>query len=77
MRSIHYPILVIKYASMISFKRIDAARGLLEDAEFRDEPLSGLSDNPNDYKYTKHIYTWDLPETRSLLTHFYRAIKVY
>ena len=40
--------------------RIDAVSNLFEDSAFRDEPLSGLTDDPNDSKYTSKTYTMDL-----------------
>lgn len=42
--------------------RIDAVPHLYEDIEFRDEPLSGRTDDPESYHYTLHYYTGDLPE---------------
>lgn len=33
---------------------------MFEDPAFRDEPLTGWTDDPNDYGYTHHIYTKDL-----------------
>lgn len=40
--------------------RIDAINHMFEDPAFRDEPLTGWTDDPNNYGYTHHIYTKDL-----------------
>ena len=48
-----------------------------EDDQFLDEPLSGYTDDPNDYGYLDHIYTYNLPETRAILKEFYDTIKTY
>lgn len=40
--------------------RIDAINFLYEVEDFRDEPLSGWTDDPNSYAYTHHDYTKDL-----------------
>ncbi len=56
---------------------MDAVLGIFEDEQFRDEPLSGESNDPDDYEYLDHIYTWDLPETRTIaLAEFYETVKV-
>lgn len=33
---------------------------MFEVADFRDEPLTGWTNDPTDYGYTHHIYTKDL-----------------
>lgn len=40
--------------------RVDAVNYLYETEGFPDEPLTGLTDDPNSYSYTHHIYTKDL-----------------
>lgn len=50
---------------------------LWEDEQFLDEPLSGATDDPDDYAYLDHIYTYNLPETRDILKEFYDTIKAY
>lgn len=40
--------------------RIDAVNHLYEVEDLRDEPLTGLTDDPNSYSYTHHHYTKDL-----------------
>ncbi len=57
--------------------RMDAVPFLAEDPELRDEPLSGNSEDPNDYGYLDHIYTMNLPETREWLAEFYDVVKAY
>ncbi|XP_015607333.1 alpha-glucosidase [Cephus cinctus] len=48
--------------------RIDSAPYLFEDADFRDEPLSGLDGyTSNDYYYLKHLYTKDLIENYNVI----------
>lgn len=52
----------------ISGFRIDAVPYLFEiekdsDGNYKDEPLSGATDDPTQYGYTNHIYTQDQPET--------------
>ncbi len=47
----------------------------MEDEQFRDEPLSGNTDDPNSYGYLDHIYTTNLPETREVLGEFNGLIK--
>ncbi|CAD7089383.1 unnamed protein product [Hermetia illucens] len=48
--------------------RIDAVPNLFEVApdqngKYPDEPLTGETNNPDDYNYVKHIYTVNQPET--------------
>lgn len=48
--------------------RIDAVPFLFEisadsDGNYKDEPVSGATDDPTEYTYLKHIYTNDQPET--------------
>lgn len=40
--------------------RIDAVNHLFEDPAMRDEPLTGDTNDPSNYGYTKHIYTKDM-----------------
>lgn len=47
--------------------RIDAVNHLYEDKDLRDEPLSGLTTNPNSYDYTLHYHTQDLNETYEMV----------
>jgi alpha-glucosidase len=39
-----------------------------------DEPLSGNSDNPDDYAYLNHIYTQDLDETYWMIYEWRKVI---
>ena len=50
--------------------RMDAVPFLFEDQEFKDEPLSGKTDDPEDYNYLSHIYTWNFPEVKTVLGEF-------
>ncbi|XP_015596819.1 alpha-glucosidase [Cephus cinctus] len=47
--------------------RIDALPHIYEDAELRDEPISGLPVPPTDYGYLDHIYTKHLIENYELV----------
>ena len=42
--------------------RMDAVPFLFEDLEFRDEPRSFLTSDPEDYLYLVHIFTWNYPQ---------------
>ena len=42
--------------------RMDAVPFLFEDSEFRDEPRSHLTSDPEDYLYLLHIFTWNYPQ---------------
>lgn len=44
----------------VSGFRVDAVNHLFEVPDLRDEPLSGKTDDPNEYDYTQHIYSRDL-----------------
>lgn len=47
--------------------RIDAINYLFEVEDFRDEPLSGHTSDPNSHAYTHHYYTQDLNETYDMV----------
>lgn len=47
--------------------RIDAVPYLFEDAQFRDEPVSGQCNDKEAACYLKHIYTQDYPETYDMI----------
>lgn len=53
------------YDKGVSGFRLDAARDLIEDPLFRDEPLVDSANNKTDLIFNdlNHIYTTDLPET--------------
>ena len=57
--------------------RMDAVAFIWEDENLPDEPLSGNTDDPNDYGYLDHIYTNNLQGTRDVLGQFYELIKSY
>ena len=50
--------------------RMDAVPFMFEDPQFRDEPLSHLTDDPEDYLYLLHIFTANYPEVREVLGEF-------
>jgi len=50
--------------------RMDAVPFLFEDLQFRDEPLSGKTDDPEDYNYLNHVFTWNFPEVKDVLSNF-------
>lgn len=50
--------------------RIDAVNHLYEDKDFRDEPLSGHTKDPNSYDYLLHHFTQDLPEMYEMVYSF-------
>lgn len=49
---------------------MDAVPYLYEDPQFLDEPLSGNTDDENDYGYLDHIYTFNLPEVYDMISQF-------
>ena len=49
----------------------------IEDEQLRDEPLSGSTDDLDDYTSLDHIYTYDQPETRDVLGALHQTIKDY
>ena len=55
--------------------RMDAVPFLFEDQEFKDEPLSGKTDDPEDYNYLNHIYTWNFPEVIDVLAEFTESVR--
>ncbi len=38
----------------------------MEDPDFRDEPLTGWTEDPTSYGYTHHIYTKDLVSQKKI-----------
>lgn len=66
----------------VSGYRIDAVPYLFEvpaDASGRipDEPLSGNTNDPDDYGYLNHIYTADLPETLDMVYQWRQVLDDY
>ena len=57
--------------------RMDAVPFIFEDPEFKDEPLSHQSDDPNDYNYLNHTYTFNLPEHYDMLGQFNDVISEF
>lgn len=58
--------------------RIDAVANLFEDADFRDEPLSGAEGaTEEDFEYLDHIYTRNLPETFDMVRQFRQLVDDY
>ena len=50
--------------------RMDAVPFMFEDPNFRDEPRSFITSDPEDYLYLLHIYTWNYPEVKEVLGSF-------
>nr|NP_609522.1 maltase B1 [Drosophila melanogaster]AAF53127.1 maltase B1 [Drosophila melanogaster]AOQ11073.1 Mal-B1-RA [synthetic construct] len=57
--------------------RIDAIIYIYEDAQLRDEPPSGTTDDPNNEAYLSHIYTRNQPEDYGLLQHWRQLLDNY
>ncbi|XP_017032751.1 maltase 1 [Drosophila kikkawai] len=57
--------------------RIDAIIYIYEDAQLRDEPRSGATDDPNLENYLDHIYTRNQPEDYGLLQHWRQLLDNY
>lgn len=63
--------------------RVDAIAHLFEvnkedfGGKFPDEPLSGSTDNPDDYDYTNHIYTVDQDETFEMVYQWREVLDEY
>merc|ERR1711970_375636 len=55
--------------------RMDAVPFLFEDQQFRDEPISGKTNDTNDYGYLDHIYTWNFPEVIDVLANFTESVR--
>ena len=53
--------------------RMDAVPWLFEDPEFKDEPLSGWSNDPEDYLYLYHIYTFHYPDVIQGFSNQYKS----
>ena len=54
--------------------RMDAVPFLFEDPSLRDEPVSGKTEDPEDYNYLSHIYTWNFPEVKAVLADFTESV---
>lgn len=57
--------------------RIDAVPRLCESQTFADEPLSGLTDDPNKFTYTIKIYTRDQPRTYEIVKGWSKLLAEY
>jgi len=55
--------------------RMDAVPFLFEDQEFKDEPLSGKTNDTQDYNYLNHIYTWNFPQVIDVLSEFTESVR--
>ena len=53
---------------------MDAVPFLFEDEHFRDEPLSHITTDSEDYLYLVHIYTWNYPKVREVLAEFTQLV---
>lgn len=57
--------------------RVDAVPNICEDQRFLDEPLSGTTNDPNDYAYTRKIYTKDVPGTYDVVKGWSEVLAEY
>ncbi|GAB0095460.1 maltase A2-like [Sergentomyia squamirostris] len=61
--------------------RVDAVPNLFEvlpvDGHYPDEPLSGITTDPDSFDYVQHIYTVDQPETVEMLYQFREVLDEY
>ncbi|KAI8125284.1 Maltase 2 [Lucilia cuprina] len=61
----------------VSGFRVDAVNHLFEHPDLVDEPISGKTEDPKSYEYTKHIHTKDLPEVYDMLYHWRALLDDY
>lgn len=57
--------------------RVDAVADLFEDPNFRDEPLTGLTNNTLSVKYTTNIYSYHLSENYDMVSHWRNLLNKY
>lgn len=57
--------------------RIDAVPHLCEDQRFLNEPLTGNTDDVNNYGYVDHIYTKDQPKTYEIVKQWREVLDEY
>lgn len=57
--------------------RVDAVPSLYEDPRFLDEPLSGKSEDPNDWNYLNHIYVTDQDRTYDIVQDWSHVLDEY
>ncbi|XP_076628859.1 alpha-glucosidase-like [Colletes latitarsis] len=57
--------------------RIDAVPFISEDVQYLDEPLTGQTNDPNNYAYTKKIYTTDQPRTYEVVQGWRKVLDEY
>uniref|UniRef100_A0A336LW94 CSON001904 protein n=1 Tax=Culicoides sonorensis TaxID=179676 RepID=A0A336LW94_CULSO len=57
--------------------RVDAINHLMEVEDLRDEPLTGWTNDPNDYGYTHHYYTKDLDEMYEMVQEWRNLLDKY
>ncbi|XP_033323567.1 alpha-glucosidase [Megalopta genalis] len=57
--------------------RVDAAARLCENQTFADEPLSGLTNDPNNFAYTVKIYTRDHPRNYEIVRGWSKVLAQY
>ncbi|KOX72590.1 putative maltase H [Melipona quadrifasciata] len=57
--------------------RVDAMIFLYEDQRFLNEPLSGVTDDLNDYDYTLKIYTTNQPQTYDIIPTWRQVLDKY
>ncbi|KAL7286329.1 hypothetical protein TKK_0019287 [Trichogramma kaykai] len=54
--------------------RVDAINQMFETTDLKDEPISGKTDDPNDYDYLIHNQTRDLNETYDVVSSWQKLI---
>lgn len=57
--------------------RLDAINHMFEDTEFRDEPLTGWTDDVGSYDFLEHIYTKDVPEVYDVIYNWRDLLDTY
>ncbi|XP_063990420.1 alpha-glucosidase-like [Diachasmimorpha longicaudata] len=57
--------------------RVDAVNHVFETESLQDEPLSGNTNDPNNYGYLNHIYTKDQPECYELIQEWRKLLDEY
>lgn len=56
---------------------MDAITNVFEIADFRDEPLTGLTNDPFNYSYVRHDYTNHLRENYDMVSQWRKVLDKY
>ena len=59
----------------VSGFRMDAVPFLFEDPEMRDEPQSGKTEDPEDYNFLNHTFTWNSPQVGMMNKNWYKILQ--